>query len=552
MNDENLIPLTERTKSEHREIARRGGVKSGEARRQKKDIYQLTNAILNAQLDGKKQAAVKQIAGESVVGEDLTVNALMVAGQVKAAMNGNVKAFQCLTEYAQKSEKQADSDNRWNIPILDITTDFVEVYRAVHESFETGKYREIISKGGRGSIKSNFWAAIAEETIYNDPQAHVVYTRRYKVDLRGSVYNQFMKTVIRHGNIDKWDFKTSPMMAIYKKTGQCVIFVGADKPISLKSYNLSFGYVKLLIHEECDEMAGLEQMDNIEDTFLRSDTAALDVKIFNPPKSVNNFMNDYVTKCQDEHKDTTYICHSYYYNVPIKWLGKRFFDRAAWFKDHKPKYYANNYLGEVTGTGGGIFDNVEVRTITDDEIAAMPYFAHGLDFGFEHPQTFEQSYYDSDNDILYCTAEVYARKCKNSTFSQKIRKYLGVEILCDSARPDAIKELQDWGFNAIGAKKRWGSGKGRDYCWEWMQQTTKIVVDPDRCPHLKHELTTLEHEQLPDGTFSDAYPTLEEDCVMALIYGNNRIIMESRRNNGLYNDDIGAEEDFENDETYDE
>ena len=552
MNDENLIPLTERTKSEQREIARRGGVKSGEARRQKKDIYQLTNAILNAQLDGKKQAAVKQIAGESVVGEDLTVNALMVAGQVKAAMNGNVKAFQCLTEYAQKSEKQADSDNRWNIPILDITTDFVEVYRAVHESFETGKYREIISKGGRGSIKSNFWAAVAEETIYNDPQAHVVYTRRYKVDLRGSVYNQFMKTVIRHGNIDKWDFKTSPMMAIYKKTGQCVIFVGADKPISLKSYNLSFGYVKLLIHEECDEMAGLEQMDNIEDTFLRSDTAALDVKIFNPPKSVNNFMNDYVTKCQDEHKDTTYICHSYYYNVPIKWLGKRFFDRAAWFKDHKPKYYANNYLGEVTGTGGGIFDNVEVRTITDDEIAAMPYFAHGLDFGFEHPQTFEQSYYDSDNDILYCTAEVYARKCKNSTFSQKIRKYLGVEILCDSARPDAIKELQDWGFNAIGAKKRWGSGKGRDYCWEWMQQTTKIVVDPDRCPHLKHELTTLEHEQLPDGTFSDAYPTLEEDCVMALIYGNNRIIMESRRNNGLYNDDIGAEEDFENDETYDE
>ena len=456
-------------------------------------------------------------------------------------------------EQKKIEQEKAIEKTEWNMPITDITVDFVEVYRKIHEVWAgICDLREIISEGGRGSIKSNFWAAVAEETIYNDPQAHVVYTRRYKVDLRGSVYNQFMKTVIRHGNIDKWDFKTSPMMAIYKKTGQCVIFVGADKPISLKSYNLSFGYVKLLIHEECDEMAGLEQMDNIEDTFLRSNTAALDVKIFNPPKSVNNFMNDYVTKCQDEHKDTTYICHSYYYNVPIKWLGKRFFDRAAWFKDHKPKYYANNYLGEVTGTGGGVFDNVEVRTITDDEIAAMPYFAHGLDFGFEHPQTFEQSYYDSDNDILYCTAEVYARKCKNSTFSQKIRKYLGVEILCDSARPDAIKELQDWGFNAIGAKKRWGSGKGRDYCWEWMQQTTKIVVDPDRCPHLKHELTTLEHEQLPDGTFSDAYPTLEEDCVMALIYGNNRIIMESRRNNGLYNDDIGAEEDFENDETYDE
>ena len=110
MNDENLIPLTERTKSEQREIARRGGIKSGEVRRQKKDIYQLTNAILNAQLDGKKQAAVKQIAGDSVVGEDLTVNALMVAGLVKAALNGNVRAFQCLMEYAQKPETPADSD----------------------------------------------------------------------------------------------------------------------------------------------------------------------------------------------------------------------------------------------------------------------------------------------------------------------------------------------------------------------------------------------------------------------------------------------------------
>ena len=122
---------------------------------------------------------------------------------------------------------------------------------------------------------------------------------------------------------------------------------------------------------------------------------------------------------------------------------------------------------------------------------------------------------------------------------------MDVEIICDSARPDSIAEMQDWGFNAIGAKKRWGSGKGRDYCWEWLQQTTKIVVDADRCPHLKKELTTLEHEQLVDGSFSDAYPTIGEDCVMALIYGLNRVIMESRRNNGLYDDEIDEDEEEE-------
>lgn len=448
------------------------------------------------------------------------------------------------TDKPKKEQPEGEVKDNWTIPISDITSDYVEVYRAVHDALEGNEnIREIIQKGGRGSVKSNFWAAAVYETIRNDENAHVVYTRRYKTDLRGSVYNQFMKTVIRYQDMDNWEFITQPMMARYKKTGQCVMFVGADKPISLKSYNVSFGYVKLLLHEECDEMAGVEQMDNIEDTFLRSDTPALDIKIFNPPKSKNNFMNEYTEKCRD--KEGTRVFHSYYYNVPVRWLGKRFFERAEWFKVHKPLYYRNNYLGEVTGTGGSIFDNVEAREITDAELETMPYFYNGLDFGFEHPQTFERSYYDDETDTLYCVEEVYSKRCKNSTFARKIKRFMPEEIIADSARPDAIAEMQDWGFNVTGAKKRWESGKGRDYCWEWLQQTTKIVIDPARCPHLYHELATLEHELLRDGTFSDAYPKLGEDCVMALIYGLNRVIMDSRRNSGLYDDEVdGADEDY--------
>ncbi len=515
----------------------------------------LKNAKVLAYI-GKLQEEIEDINGRDIISlaEIQKIRAGIARGEIKddigfaPDMSDRLKACSDLEKALriaeeQRQKKQMEEDRKkvamWTIPINDITSDFVEPYRAVHAAFGGEEdIREIISKGGRGSIKSNFWAAIAYETIRQDSMAHVVYTRRYKVDLRGSVYNQFMKTVIRYNDLDNWIFHTSPMMAVYKKTGQCVIFVGADKPISLKSYNLSFGYVKLLIHEECDEMAGVEQMDNIEDTFLRSDTPALDVKVFNPPKSKNNFMNDYTEECQ--RKRETRIFHSYYYNVPVKWLGKRFFERAEWFRQNKILYYKNNYLGEVTGTGGGIFENVEIRTISDDEINIFPEIVHGLDFGFTHPQTFIGSYYDDETDTLYCFREVYAKKCKNVTFARRIKKYINVEIICDSARPDAIKEMQDWGFNAIGAKKRWGNGKGRDYCWEWLQMVSKIIVDPERCPHLKKELTTLEHEQLKDGSFSDAYPVLDEDCVMALIYGLNRVIMESRRNDGLY-DDTGEE-----------
>ena len=234
------------------------------------------------------------------------------------AMDGLEKALTIAEKHKLEAEEKEKREKAapWTLPITDITSDFVEIYRTVHEAF-TGEIdvHEIISKGGRGSIKSNFWGGLAYETIRQDSQAHIVYTRRYKVDLRGSVYNQFMKTVIRYHDLDNWDFKQSPMCAVYKPTGQMVMFAGADKPISLKSFNVPFGYVKMLIHEECDEMAGVEQMDNIEDTFLRADTPALDIKIFNPPKSKNNFMNEYTEECQN--KPQTRICHSYYYNVPV-------------------------------------------------------------------------------------------------------------------------------------------------------------------------------------------------------------------------------------------
>lgn len=541
--NQNLIPLNQRSEEEVKKITTIGGKASGEARRKKKNIRQLTALLMEKGIDDmqtmKADPEIKPLV-EMIGDEEKTLAALMVAGQIRSAVSGNTKAFVALSEMEEKGRKEEDRDP-WTVPITDITVDFVEVYRTVHEAFETGNVREIISKGGRGSIKSNFWAAVAEETIYNDPQAHVVYTRRYKTDLRGSVYNQFMKTVIRHGKIDEWEFTTSPMMAKYKKTGQCVIFVGCDKPISLKSYNLSFGYVKLLIHEECDEMAGVEQMDNVEDTFLRSDVNSIDVKVFNPPKSANNFMNEYTLECAN--KDGTKIFHSYYYNVPVKWLGQRFFDRAEWFKEHKPRYYANNYMGEVTGTGGAIFENLEIRTITDDEINSFGESNYGLDFGFEHPQVFTESYYDRETDIVYIIWEKWAKRMRQSRFAREIEKYKNVEIIADSARPDNINDFNDWGFDVIGATKRWKGG-GRDYAWEWMQMRRKIVIDPERTPHCAKEFQKAEHEQLRDGSFSSRYPDLEEDCIMSVIYGNNRAIMDEKT---MYDYDDDVEEYEEHD-----
>lgn len=49
MNEKNLVPNTERTESEQREIRQAGGRKSGETRRRKKGLKSLMNDLLSGE-----------------------------------------------------------------------------------------------------------------------------------------------------------------------------------------------------------------------------------------------------------------------------------------------------------------------------------------------------------------------------------------------------------------------------------------------------------------------------------------------------------------------
>lgn len=69
-NAENLIPFNERTEDEHRAIATKGGIKSGESRRQKKAFKELFENILsenggivnNEQVSKKEMVAMRAIS----------------------------------------------------------------------------------------------------------------------------------------------------------------------------------------------------------------------------------------------------------------------------------------------------------------------------------------------------------------------------------------------------------------------------------------------------------------------------------------------------------
>ena len=54
MNENNLIPMNERTKEEQREIARMGGIASGEARKRKKTLKEELIALLETNNNNNK------------------------------------------------------------------------------------------------------------------------------------------------------------------------------------------------------------------------------------------------------------------------------------------------------------------------------------------------------------------------------------------------------------------------------------------------------------------------------------------------------------------
>lgn len=82
---DNLIPQSERTKEEQREIARQGGKASGEARRRKRDLRQALEMLLEKEYKNGK-------------GETITGTEAITAKLFEQAMKGNIKAFETLRD----------------------------------------------------------------------------------------------------------------------------------------------------------------------------------------------------------------------------------------------------------------------------------------------------------------------------------------------------------------------------------------------------------------------------------------------------------------------
>lgn len=374
--------------------------------------------------------------------------------------------------------------------------------------------------GGRGSLKSSCVSLLVPLILLANKNTHALVLRKVANTIRDSVYAQYLWAIGELGMASYWEAKVQPMELIYRPTGQKIMFRGADDPMKIKSIKVPFGYIAVTHFEEKDQFAGRAEIRNILQSTMRGGSKFWNFESYNPPISRDNWANK---DSLEERPDR--LCHkSTYLEAPPEWLGSQFLSEAERLKSTDERAYRHEYLGEAVGTGGNVFENLELRKITDKEISHFDRIYQGVDFGwFPDQLAFIRAHYDRNQETIYLLDELYVNKWPNENLADWIKgkKYTDAYITCDSAEPKSVADLRAFGLPAQSAMKGPGSV---DYGFKWLQKR-KIVIDRHRTPNAYQEFVNYEYERDKDGEFISGYPDRNDHILSATRYAFERAFM---------------------------
>lgn len=427
------------------------------------------------------------------------------------SMNDLEKTLKIKQEQEEKkaAEEAARNAKEYHMDLYNIPDCFHGAIRDIRDK----KHLEYVFKGGRGSTKSTTVGMTIVELMKNNHDIHAVVCRKVGNTIKDSVYNKIKWAIGKQEFTEEFDSKLSPMEITLKSTGQKIYFRGADDPDKIKSINPEFGYIGILWFEELDQFAGPEEIRKIEQSAIRGGDLAWIFKSFNPPKTMNNWANKYAL----EPKENRIVHSSTYLDVPAGWLGQPFIDEAEHLKAVNPNAYEHEYMGIANGNGGNVFEYLEIRDITDEEIRRMDRIFAGVDYGW-YPDAFcyLRTYYDSAREKIYLIDELYVNKWSNSKTAEWIKKkgYDDYTMICDSAEPKSVNDFRDAGLPARGAIKGPGS---IEYGFKFLQTKT-LVIDPKRTPNAYKEITEYEYDRDKEGNVISGYPDGNDHAISALRY----------------------------------
>ena len=516
MNEQNLVQNSSRSPAEKKELSRKGQIKGTETKKQRKTMKNTMQMILALNLPTEE--AKQRLIGIGISEEDANIQSEILLKQTEKALDGNIESAKFCRDTAgefigAEEEKDIEERNDIYIPAKDIASSFVDTNRAIDDR----EYREYYFEGGRGSTKSSFISEKIIEIIENNPRICAVVLRKVKDTLKDSVYAQLEWAIEMLSETypyikDDYKLTKSPLEITKQSTGQKIYFRGADDYGKIKSLKTPKDmYVGITWYEEFDQFNGMNEVRKINQSLIRGGEDFIQFYSYNTPASAMHFVN--VEKIIP--KESRLVHLSDYRTVPKKWLGQAFIDEAEFLQSVNEKLYQNEYLGLRTGTGGNVFENLELREITDKEIENYDYIYQGMDFGwFPDPLAWTKCCYNPSQRTLYIFDEFVVNKMSNQDVWNYLKENKGVTendlIIADSAEPKSIGDFRSYGSAMRGAEKGAGSV---EYSMKWLSALAKIVIDPKRCPISAEEFSTYEYQKDKDDNYISGYVDANNHCI---------------------------------------
>lgn len=371
-----------------------------------------------------------------------------------------------------------------------------DLFNSIYYSHLNNVARTQIFYGGSGSGKSVF---LAQRTVYDvmNGGRNYLVCRAVGRTLRGSVFTEITRVIREWDLSDKFTINKTDML-ITCSNGYQIVFAGLDDIEKLKSLTPAKGSVTDIWIEEATET----EKNTVKQLFKRQRGG--DPKIpkrltmsFNPILQSHWIYLEYFSGIAWADAQTEY--HDDRLSIQKTWyIHNRFLtpEDVADLENEKDSYFFNVYtLGNWGVLGNVIFTNWRVEDLSGMH-RQFTNRRNGLDFGFSSdPAALSRSHYDKVRKTIYLFAEFYEAGLTNDVLASELRPIVEEDpVICDSAEPKSIVELQRYGINAQGAEK------GKDsviFGIQWLQQQA-IVIDAN-CVNAKNEFMQYKWKEDKDG-----------------------------------------------------